>query len=70
MRGGDNMGKQMTVKSARIKKKLTQQELAERVGVNRQTISMIEMGVNKPSVELAKKIGQVLKVKWYLFFED
>ena len=64
------MSKKLELKEARIKKKLTQQELADRVGVNRQTISMIELGVNKPSVELAKKIGKVLKVKWYLFFED
>lgn len=58
------------LKEARIKKKLTQQELADKVGVSRQTISMIEIGANKPSVELAKKIGKVLKFKWSRLFED
>ena len=57
------------LKEARIKKKMTQQELADKVGVSRQTISMIEIGANKPSVELAKKIGKVLRVKWFKLFE-
>lgn len=58
------------LKEERTKKNMTQQELADKVGVARQTISMIEMGQNKPSVELAKKIGKVLKFKWHLFFKD
>ena len=51
------------VKAERLKKNLTQQDLADKVGVRRSTISMIELGVNKPSVTLAKKIGEVLKLK-------
>ena len=58
------------LKVEREKKGMTQQELADKVGVVRQTISMIEMGQNKPSVELAKKIGKVLKFKWVNFFKD
>lgn len=58
------------LKEARTKKNMTQQELADKVGVARQTISMIENGENQPSVELAKKISKVLKIKWYRFFGD
>lgn len=53
----------------RAKKGLTQEQLAAKVGVIRQTISEIECGRNKPSVELAKKLGEVLEVKWTNFFE-
>jgi putative transcriptional regulator len=38
---------------------LTQQELAERVGVSRQTINAIERGKHQPSLELAFKLAGV-----------
>lgn len=53
----------------RINKGLTQEQLAEKVGVVRQTISEIECGRKKPSVQLAIKLGKVLKIKWTNFFE-
>lgn len=46
----------------REKKKITQQELADRVGVTRQTIIAIEKGNYTPSVLLALKIAQYFKV--------
>jgi len=50
------------VKSVRKEKGITQQELAEAVGVTRQTIIAIEKGNYTPSVllalNLAKYIGQ------------
>ena len=58
------------LKVARAIKKLTQEELAEKVGVVRQTISNIECGLTKPSVPVAKKMGKVLEVDWTNFFED
>lgn len=48
----------------------TQESLADAVCVHRSTIGMIEAGVNKPSVELAKKLGKVLEIDWTLFFSD
>jgi len=39
---------------------LTQQELARRVGVTRQTILAIEKGSFNPSVKLALKLAQAL----------
>lgn len=44
----------------RTKQKLTQQELAELVGVSRQTIIALEKGSYNPSLELALKLSKVL----------
>jgi putative transcriptional regulator len=46
-----------------MQKGLTQEELAERVGVSRQTIIAIEKGNYTPSVLLALKIATVFKTK-------
>jgi len=51
-----------SVYSLRSKKGLTQEELAEKVGVTRQTIISIEKGNYTPSVLLALKIASVFKV--------
>lgn len=44
------------VKMARIKSGLTQQQLAEKVGVTRQTISLIEKEKYNPSLKLCLEI--------------
>ena len=41
---------------------MTQQELADRVGVTRQTIIAIEQGRYSPSLEVAFQISRVFKV--------
>lgn len=41
---------------------LTQQELADRVGVTRQTIISIEKGKYRPSIELALLLARVFAV--------
>ena len=41
---------------------MTQQQLAERVGVTRQTIISIERGRYRPSVELALRLARVFEV--------
>lgn len=41
---------------------LTQRELAERVGVEQSTISMIEKGERKPSLDLAEKLADIFGV--------
>ncbi|MHA7221780.1 helix-turn-helix transcriptional regulator [Arthrobacter sp. RHLT1-20] len=41
---------------------LTQAELAERIGVTRQTVIAIEQGRYSPSLELAFQIAHVLRV--------
>jgi len=49
------------VKESRIKKNLTQEELAERVGVRRETIVFLEQGKYNPSLKLALNIAKELK---------
>lgn len=38
---------------------MTQQELAERIGVTRQTVNAIELGKYSPSLEVAFRIAEV-----------
>ena len=57
------------LKELRKEKGLSQLELGQRCGVSRQMICEIERGAKNPSVNLAKKLGKLLNVKWYLFFE-
>lgn len=49
---------------------MTQEQLAEKVGVIRQTISNIECGLALPSVPTAKAIAEVLEFNWADFFEE
>jgi putative transcriptional regulator len=44
------------VKIARIQMDLTQQQLAEKIGVTRQTISLIEKGKYNPTLKLCLDI--------------
>ncbi|GGH70809.1 transcriptional regulator [Compostibacillus humi] len=58
------------VKIARIKQSMTQQQLAERVGVTRQTIGLIEKGQYNPSLQLCIAIAKELnKTLDELFWE-
>ena len=49
---------------------LTQTALAEAAGVVRQTISNVECGINAPSVDLAKKLAEILGLNWTDFFSE
>nr|WP_207645441.1 helix-turn-helix transcriptional regulator [Romboutsia lituseburensis] len=51
------------VKIARVKVGLTQQQLADKVGVTRQTISLIEKGKYNPSLNLCLQICYVVESK-------
>lgn len=54
------MGKNRKLKAARAALGLSQQELAQRVGVTRQTIVAIESGDYNPTVRLCIAICRVL----------
>lgn len=58
------------LKKKRLKRGLTQEQLAEMVGIARTTYAMYEQGERDPSVGVAIKIGDTLKFNWPLFFED
>lgn len=50
------------IKKYRLLKDITQQELADEVGVRRETIMRLENAKYNPSLELAMKISRVLEV--------
>lgn len=50
-----------SVKTRRRERELTQTQLAERVGVTRQTIAFIEKGEFAPSVALALRLAKALE---------
>lgn len=52
-----------TVYKMRTARNLTQEELAAKAGVSRQTIIAIERGNYTPSVLLALKIARIFKVR-------
>ena len=63
--------KNLRLKSARAAKDLSQQQLAELVGVSRQTISAIEKGDYNPTINLCITICKVLdKTLDELFCEE
>lgn len=51
------------IKEFRLKKGLTQEELAERVGARRETIVFLEQGKYNPSLKLAYNVAKALKTK-------
>jgi putative transcriptional regulator len=57
--GGYNL-KNLKLKAARAGMDLSQEQLAERVGVTRQTIGMIEAGNFNPSIQLCIAICRTL----------
>jgi putative transcriptional regulator len=58
-----------SIKVERAKKDMTQQDLAEKVQVSRQTINSIEAGKYVPSTVLALKIARVFGVRVDQVFE-
>ncbi|MDZ4132579.1 MAG: helix-turn-helix transcriptional regulator [Dethiobacteria bacterium] len=48
------------VRLSRIEKELTQEELAEKIGVTRQTIGLIEKGQYNPTIILCLKLSKIL----------
>lgn len=51
-------------------KLLSQQEVANAIGVNQSTYAAYETGDRKPSPKIAKKLGAVFGFDWTIFFKD
>ena len=60
----------INLKEVRKAKGITQGELAAKCDVQRTTVTMIETGENLPSVQLAKKLAEVLEIDWTEFFNE
>ena len=65
------MAKNLKLKLARVELDMTQRDLAEAVGVTRQTIGLIEAGKYNPSLSLCQSICRCLgKTLDKLFWEE
>jgi putative transcriptional regulator len=68
------MAKNLKLKSARAAKDLSQKDLAEVVGVTRQTINAIELGDYNPTIKLCisicKALGKTLNDLFWEGSED
>ncbi len=58
-----------SLKTERKKKKITQEQLADMVGVSRQSINAIERGKYTPSTTLALKISEIFNTSVNKLFE-
>ena len=61
------------IKEFRAKYNMTQEELAKKVGVRRETIVFLEKGKYNPSLKLAYKVAKVLNTtieELFIFDED
>lgn len=65
------MSKNLAIKAARAQRDMTQKDLAQAVGVSRQTINAIEQGEFNPSIKLCRAICRALgKTLDELFWEE
>ena len=65
------MAKNIALKVARVEKDMTQKELAQAVGISRQTMNAIESGEYNPTIKLCRKICRILgRSLDDLFWED
>lgn len=65
------MARNIAIKVARAEKDMTQKQLAEAVGISRQTVNAIEQGEYNPTIKLCRSICRVLgKSLDDLFWEE
>ena len=65
------MGRNLKLKAARAARDMTQKDLAEAIGISRQTINANEQGEYNPSIKLCRAICRALgKTLDELFWED
>ena len=65
------MGRNLKLKAARAARDMTQKDLAEALGISRQTINANEQGEYNPSIKLCRAICRALgKTLDELFWED
>ena len=60
----------LNIKAERIRKGLTQFELAEKIGISESSMSLIERAIQTPSVFVVFDISKVLKLDIKELFKD
>ena len=64
------MTKTINLKELRKKRRLTQHDVAVKACISQSMYSSIENGSRKPSVDVAKRLGQILRISWTKFYPD
>lgn len=62
----------ISMKAARVNAKLTQRQVANAVGISKNTLSNYEKGKSIPKVDIAKKLADLygMRVSDIIFFAD
>lgn len=60
----------MDLKARRKAKGLRQTDLAQAAQISQSLVTLIESGIRKPSVKVAKRIAAVLGFDWTEFFKE
>ena len=58
------------LKEIRETLQMTQAEIAEKAGIGRAYYGMIELGIRRPSPEVAKKIAGAMGFDWTRFYDE
>lgn len=58
------------LKEIRLNSNSTMLSLSSKLDISESYYCMLESGERRPSVEIAKKIGEVLNFDWTKFFEE
>ena len=66
----DKLQPQFAILRARIEKRLTQKELAKKIGTKQSVISRLESGRANPSVAFLKKLAQALNSRLEIKFTN
>lgn len=59
-----------SIREARIKRSLSQIQLAKKIGITNVSLSQIENGAANPSIYIVKKIADKLNYRIKLIFEE
>lgn len=70
MNGGIEMNVGKNIKRLRLHKKMTQSQLAERLGVSSQAVSKWEKDINAPDIALLPEIAKIFGVSIDELFLD
>jgi len=57
------------LRKIRLRRKISQETLADMIGMHRNSVAMLERGERNPSLATIQKLAEVLKVKPSKFFE-
>lgn len=58
------------LKRLRVEKNMSQNDIAAKIGVTAATICRYESGKRKLSLDIAKKLAEVLEIPWQQLYEE